>query len=90
MDACWEPFSDQPRSVSSAIGSFLRCYNDAIDDRRRQDLRECAEKVIGSNGPAEVELARAMRLASWAAALQTPWWTRFLPTRLRRAVDSEP
>ncbi len=81
-----EPFSDQPRSVSPAIGSFLRSYNDAIDDRRRQDLRECAEKIIGSNGSAEVELARAMRLASWAAALQTPWWARFLPTHLRRAV----
>ena len=81
-----EPFSDQPRAVSPAIGSFLRSYNDAIDDRRRQDLRECAEKIIGSNGSVEVELARAMRLASWAAALQTPWWARLLPTHLRRAV----
>ena len=81
-----EPFSDHPRSVSPAIGSLLRCYNDSIDDRRRQDLRPCAEKIVGSHGPAEVELARAMRLASWAAALQTPWWARFLPTGLRRAV----
>ena len=81
-----EPFSDHPRSVSPAIGSLLRSYNDSIDDRRRQDLRPCANKVVGSNGPAEVELARATRLAVWAATLQTPWWARLMPTRVRRAV----
>jgi hypothetical protein len=33
-----EPFSDHPHSVCPVIGSFLRTYNDSIDDQRRQDL----------------------------------------------------
>jgi hypothetical protein len=33
-----EPFSDHPQAVCPVIGSFLRAYNDRIDDRRRQDL----------------------------------------------------
>ena len=33
-----EPFSDHPESVCPVIGSFLRAYNDRIDDARRQDL----------------------------------------------------
>ena len=33
-----EPFNDHPRSVCPVIGSFLRAYNDRIDDGRRQDL----------------------------------------------------
>ena len=33
-----EGFSDHPRSVSRPIASFLRGYNDLVDDRRREDL----------------------------------------------------
>jgi hypothetical protein len=36
-----EPFSDHPRSECPMIGSFLRAYNDRIDDGRRQDLYGC-------------------------------------------------
>ena len=43
-----EPFTDHPASVCPVIGSFLRSYNDSIDQRRRQSLYDYASKVVGS------------------------------------------
>jgi hypothetical protein len=43
-----ERFSDHPKAVCPVIGSFLRKYNDGIDDERRQDLYAVAAKVIGT------------------------------------------
>lgn len=50
-----EEFSDHPMSVCRVIGSFLRSYNDSIDDEGRQDLYACAAKVVGSRGSKELE-----------------------------------
>jgi hypothetical protein len=60
-----ERFSDHPRSVSPAIGSFLRGYNDLVDDERRQDLYAYASKTVGTAAPRHVEMARAERLIAW-------------------------
>ena len=60
-----EKFTDYPRSVSNVIGTFLRGYNDIIDDRRRQDLYRYAAGVVGSSASRSVELARAQRLIAW-------------------------
>jgi hypothetical protein len=38
-----EPFSDHPRSVCPVIGSFLRAYNDRIDDGRQA----CSWRGVG-------------------------------------------
>src|SRR5437764_4983871 len=46
-----EPFSDHPESVCPVISTFLRSYNDAVDDRRRQDLYAYAARAVGSRGP---------------------------------------
>jgi hypothetical protein len=79
-----EPFSDRPQSVCPVIGSFLRAYNDSIDDRRRQDLYAYASRVVGSRASVDVEQARAERLTAWALELGQSRWTRFLlPSRLR-------
>jgi hypothetical protein len=48
------------------IGSFLRTYNDRIDDGRRQDLFAYAAKVVGSRASQDVQHARAERLSAWA------------------------
>ena len=61
-----EPFTDHPASVCPVIGSFLRSYNDSIDDARRQCLYEYASKVVGSRGSQRTQQARAERLAQWA------------------------
>jgi hypothetical protein len=61
-----EQFTDRPRSVSPAIASFMRGYNDLLDDRRRQDLLRYAARVVGTAGSENLERARMRRLVRWA------------------------
>jgi hypothetical protein len=75
-----EPFTDHPQSVSAPIASFLRRYNDLLDDRRRQDLYPYAAKVVGTAGCPEIELARVRRLMAWADEM---WAARRWPIRWR-------
>ncbi len=79
-----EPFTDQPESVCAVIGSFLRAYNDVVDDNRRQDLYAYAAKVVGSARPPAVQRARADLLAAWALEMRQRRWSRwFVPGWLR-------
>jgi hypothetical protein len=43
-----EHFCDAPRSVSPAIASLLRGYNDGLDDGRRQTLKRFAADSVGT------------------------------------------
>jgi hypothetical protein len=43
------------------IASFLRAYNDAVDDKRRRDLYRCAASVVGTRGSRASERARLAR-----------------------------
>jgi hypothetical protein len=61
-----EGFSDHPPSVSRPIASFLRGYNDLLDDRRREDLYRYAAQTVGTANTSAVEEARAARLLAWA------------------------
>jgi hypothetical protein len=86
-----EPFSDQPRSVCPVIGSFLRAYNDRIDDGRRQDLYAYAAKVVGSRASHDVQHARAERLIAWAfEGHWLRWLQRLAPARLRALAPTPP
>jgi hypothetical protein len=78
-----EPFTDHPASVCPVIGSFLRSYNDSIDESRRQALYEYASKVVGSRGSQRAQRARAERLAQWAEDMQRTRRTWFLRSPLR-------
>jgi hypothetical protein len=79
-----EQFSDHPAAVCPVIGSFLRAYNDSVDDSRRQDLYAYAARVVGTRASSEIQRARAERLLNWAAELRQRRWTRvLLPPRLR-------
>ncbi len=82
-----EPFSDHPASVCPVIGSFLRAYNDSIDDDRRQDLYAYAAQVVGSRSSFNAQRDRAEILSEWAFEMQRRQWTsRYLPlARLRMA-----
>jgi hypothetical protein len=73
-----EPFTDHPVSVCPVIGSFLRAYNDSIDDARRQSLYEYASKVVGSRSAQRAQQARADRLAQWADEIYRTRRTWFL------------
>jgi hypothetical protein len=65
-----EPFSDRPQTACPVIGAFLRSYNDAVDDERRQSLYRCASAVIGTRSTPEVERARMERCVETLAALE--------------------
>ncbi len=78
-----EPFTDHPASVCPVIGSFLRSYNDSIDEHRRQSLYEYASKVVGSRAGQRIQEARAERLAEWADEVLRTRRTWFLRSPLR-------
>jgi hypothetical protein len=78
-----EPFTDHPASVCPVIGSFLRSYNDSIDDDRRQSLYEYASKVVGSRTCQRTQQARAERLAAWADEMRRTRRMWFLRSPLR-------
>jgi len=79
-----ESFTDHPSSVCPVIASFLRAYNDSIDDDRRQDLYAYASKVVGSRTSADIQRARAELLSGWAQQFKRSGWARWLvPERLR-------
>jgi hypothetical protein len=92
-----EGFSDHPRSVSRPIASFLRGYNDLLDDRRRSDLYQYAAQTVGTADSSGVEDARAARLLSWADQQWQRRSSRSVLERLRhrrackeRSADPEP
>jgi hypothetical protein len=70
-----EPFTDHPRSVCPVIAAFLRAYNDAVDDRRRQDLYRLAALAIGTRESWVIEQRRAQRCREWAEQVWSgrPW-----------------
>src|SRR3954465_11794258 len=79
-----EPFTDRPGSVCPVVAAFLRSYNDAVDDRRRQDLypyaaaapprRQAlyryAAAAVGTRAPAAVMRRRAQRCLDELRALR--------------------
>lgn len=92
-----ESFSDHPRSVSRPIASFLRGYNDLLDDRRRADLYRYASLTVGTSGSTEVEEARVACLLAWGdecwrqRAARSPLdRMRFRRAHKERCSDPEP
>ena len=92
-----EGFSDHPRSVSRPIASFLRGYNDLVDDRRREDLYRYAAQAVGTAGSPPVDDARAARLLDWADRRWQRRASRSVLDRMRlrriskeRSTDPEP
>ena len=84
-----EPFSDHPRTVSPAIGSFLRNFNDLLDDTRRQDLYAYAARCVGSAATPEIELARAEYLIRWGDERWAARARRSISDRFRRRAAQE-
>jgi len=80
-----ERFSDHPRSVSRPIASFLRSYNDMLDDERRQDLYAYAALAVGTTASREVENARIERLIEWGDEMWERRSSRSFIGRLKRS-----
>lgn len=82
-----EPFSDQPLCVCPVIAAFLRTYNDAIDDGRRQDLYRYAAIAIGTRGSRSIQQERIERCLAWGEQTQAQrsWLQRrFAPVKAPR------
>src|SRR4051794_29307985 len=56
-----EEFTDRPATVCPVVAAFLRAYNDAVDDVRRQDLYRYASIAVGSRADWPATRARAER-----------------------------
>jgi hypothetical protein len=65
-----EPFGDRPACVCPVVAAFLRAYNDAIDDRRRQDLYVYASAAVGTRGSDAAMRRRAQRCVDELRALR--------------------
>jgi hypothetical protein len=83
-----EEFSDRPASVCPVLAAFLRAYNDAVDDRRRQDLYRYASAAVGTRASAEVTRRRAWRCLEELRALRR--WPLGTLTAPRALPDSVP
>src|SRR4051794_29237301 len=83
-----EEFTDRPASVCPVVGAFLRAYNDAVDDRRRQDLYGYASAAVGTRASAAVTRRRAQRCLDELRALRR--WPLGTLTAPRALPDSVP
>lgn len=81
-----ESFNDHPASVCPVIASLLRSYNDAADDKARQNLYGYAAKVVASRGSAEVERRRGEYVAAWTYEQRLQRLRRFLPAFAARRL----
>ena len=55
-----EKFSDSPASVCPIVAAFMRTYNDAIDDARRQDLYGFAARTVGTAADGRARRRRSL------------------------------
>jgi hypothetical protein len=83
-----EEFTDRPASVCPVIAAFLRAYNDAVDDRRRQELYRYAAEAVGTRASAAVTRARAQRCLDELRALRR--WPLGTLTAPRALPESMP
>src|SRR5215469_10789169 len=68
-----ETWSDSPACASPVISSFLRSWNDSLDDETRQRLRSYARRVTGTANDGKDE-QRAWMCVDWLARTQLPLW----------------
>ena len=69
-----DPFDAYPPSVCPVIAAFLRCYNDLLDDVRRQDLIPFAAAIVGTRADKRVEAQRARLCRRWVVEVAHPGW----------------
>ena len=69
-----EPHSDNPQCVSPVLGVFMRAWNDALDDDKRQQLLPYCIRVIGTNTGRADDETRAWLATDWLVRVHTPAW----------------
>ena len=70
-----EEHSDHPQCTSTAIGDFVRCWNDDLSDEDRDRLlKPLLPRLVGSAGDSDTELARSYLALDWLCRVHTPAW----------------
>ena len=70
-----ERWSDHPRCASPAISSFLRAWNDGMNDEDRQQLRKFIVPLSQTAAPA-LEAQRAYLAIDWSIRIALVAWLR--------------
>jgi hypothetical protein len=79
--AAWiagEEHSDHPVCVSEVISTFLRVWNDSLDDDTRQMLVMPAVRSIGTAADEAVERSRSFMAIDWHVRTFLPAWLRLV------------
>jgi len=71
-----EPWSDHPKCASKVIGTFLRGWNDGMDDTDRQMLKPFIPRLVGTVGTPAQEKTRSWMALNWCCRVSAPAWLR--------------
>ena len=71
-----EKWSDNPKCASPIIGSFLRSWNDAMNDEDRQMLKPYILRLVNTNTGPQDEATRTWMLTDWLVRECAPAWLR--------------
>lgn len=69
-----EPWSDHPQCVSPVIASFLRRWNDDLNDADRQMLKPFVARLPGTNTGSADDETRAWLVTDWMVREYLPAW----------------
>jgi hypothetical protein len=69
-----QPHTDSPPCVSPIIASFMRAWNDGMDDDDRQRLKPYARRAIGTVGTEADEQKRGWMATDWIIRTYAPKW----------------
>ena len=69
-----EEWSDRPNCASKVIGTFLRSWNDGMNDTDCQMLKPLIPRIVGTAASREVELARSRLALQWMIRVHLPAW----------------
>ena len=67
-----EAFSDSPKCSCPVIGSFLRTWNDGLNNKDRQMLKEFVPLLVNSKSTVAVERKRHQMIGNWFYKVWTP------------------
>ena len=75
-----EKHSDKPECACPVISSFLRSWNDGLDEEPRNRLiKPMLSRVVGSRSTPETERIRSMMVLDWLLRECTPAWLDLVP-----------
>jgi len=69
-----EPWSDSPVCACPVMSSFLRVWNDDLNDEDRQMLKPLIPRLVNSLASPEIENQRREMISDWYFKVHVPTW----------------